>query len=647
MNDVFPTDECDDRDRFLRIELLKRLRLQFSAAGNWKKSLLESGLPENVTNTIRDVVQQTGLLRFEKSEIATELIHHFQDGHERGHSFDELIRDFGKADVSASLFRSSKLRSRPMSVKAFRGSMVVLGGSIVTYLLLQVFFHWAKPNPSVDYSAKLNEIVTSMPIEQQAWPLYRDVWAEYHISDGSMNRFSFDPLWFQESHRDAPEVEWFSETKFLRLIRPEDEGWDDAVVFLDSIEELMDTFRKASKRPYLGTPLYSKRNDYSDADLAAIYPGVGPEQLAVISKESLIEKFGLEIEPVSAEADDLISNSFMSISLPHIQTFREIARVFHADTRLAMDQGDHDRAIGNVEAIFGMGRQVGNSPLLVCNLVGYAVSGRGMRVIEELVQEHLEDLSMEDLKALQDITAAIDFIATLDADLAFERMSTKDVIQRIYSDDGTGDRRLTAVGVELLRVLEQLRPMTADEIGKEQPWYKKAAVRKLTGPVNLFTAPSRKEMESLVDTTYDSLSDQLKAPMWEETDADVDDLVEGDSLGLLNIGVWAEQVRLARERKIARQDAVLLALAIHRYKRANGIWPTKLEELTDKWMDRTPIDRLSGKPLSFVITDDAPVIYSLGHDGNDDGGKTSNQTDVPWLDRDSVGDWVLWPTNEK
>ena len=74
-----------------------------------------------------------------------------------------------------------------------------------------------------------------------------------------------------------------------------------------------------------------------------------------------------------------------------------------------MEQNDHDRAMRNVEAIFGLGRQAANNPIFVCVLVGAAVQGDGMGLIEELVDEHLETLSNEELKRLQKIMADADF----------------------------------------------------------------------------------------------------------------------------------------------------------------------------------------------------------------------------------------------
>ncbi len=634
MSDAF-SSQHDFRDRFL-----ERLCLQFLAAGDWKTALANSDLPKEVTSLIRDLVQETGLLRFEKSEITTELIHHFQDGHERGHSFEELVRDFGTAEVAVSLFRSSKLRSRPMSVKTFRGSLAVFGGGLVSYLLLQMFFHSAKPNPTVDYSAKLNEAVTSMPVEQQAWPLYREVWAKHGLVEGKL----FEELFFDENKQNAPEGERGNETKSLRLIRPADKGWGKAVAKLESLDELLRVLRKGSKLPYLGTPLHMDRRKYSDADLATLFPQTTREKVEN-DESTLIETFGIELEPVSEEADKLLSGTTFGILLPHIQQFRRAARLLRVDTRYAMQQGDRERALKNVETIFGLGSQAGNSPIVVCQLVGLAVRGTGFEVVEELTTEHVESFSDEELQTLQELVAKIEFADSVD--VSFEQSFAMDLIQRIYSDDGHGDGRMTAVGMEIQHVCTEIFGGMGVSFNDEE-WFENSAVRSITGPVNLFTAPSRKQLESLLEETFEELEERIHRPMWEDREFAFDfkdTLDEKESSRLLS-GMLRNLAGLkqSREIKIARRDAVVLAIACHRYKLAMEKWPTTMGQLEDKWLSETPLDRINGKPLHFVIKDEAPVVYSLGHDGDDDGG-INTDSDAPWMDQDGDGDWVLWPTN--
>jgi len=611
---------------FFHDRFWQRLCLQFLGAGNWKRALQNSGLPENVQSTIRDVVEQTKLLRFEKSEITTELIHHFQDGHERGHSYDELVRDFGTTEVAVSLFRSSKLRSRPMSVKAFRGSLMVFGGGIVGYLLLQLFFHSAKPNPTVDYGVKLNELATSAPVEQQAWPIYRDLWIKHGLSEGGGE--SFKEIYVEE------------EDNYRRLVGPSDESWNIAVAKLDTIQDLLDTWREASQLPHLGTPLHVDRSKYSDEDLKALFPGKTREDLA---KEKTNWAEQMRVEPISDEANRLLNEAPFSVLLPHIQQFREAARLLHVDTRLAVVQGDSDRALQNIKAIHGLARQAADQPSAVCTLVGRALHGIGFGVIEEVVIDHPNFLSDKQLEDLQMYVADLELTDSLNIEA--ERNGTLDMVQRIWSDDGNGDGRMTAVGMEVQYVFANMTETIPGQ--NDRPWLEKPMVRSITGPVSLFTAPSRKEMELLVEEAFAELEARIQKPMWEDSDSSFEEyLNEKDDSGMLaGLFMSMQQVKAASEVKIAIQDAVVLALACHRYKRANGDWPKGLDKLSGKWIKKTPIDRLNGKPLNFVIKNDAPVVYSLGHDGDDDGGV--NTTDIPWLDHEGDGDWVIWPQADR
>ena len=333
-----------------------------------------------------------------------------------------------------------------------------------------------------------------------------------------------------------------------------------------------------------------------------------------------------------------MSKSTFGVMLPHIQQFNRAARILRLDARYAMQQGDTDRAIQNVETIFGLGKQASNSPIAVCTLVGLGVNEVGFDTIEELTDEHLKNLSNEDLDRLQKLAANIDS-TTRFKDLNLEKYLAMDMIQRIYSDDGNGDGRITAVGMEILIVR---KAMGLNRTPYKQSWLDIP----IAWPVSLFTAPSRKEMELLVDEAFEEVEKHFQLTMRQELESDFDleeILDEKDETGFLH-KIFGAFVGLnqARETKIARQDAVLLALAIYRFKRDREKWPTKLDQLTNDWIDRTPIDRINGNPLRFTIKEDAPIVYSIGRDGDDDGGVRID-SDTPWLDEESDGDWILWP----
>jgi hypothetical protein len=64
------------------------------------------------------------------------------------------------------------------------------------------------------------------------------------------------------------------------------------------------------------------------------------------------------------------------------------------------------------------------------------------------------------------------------------------------------------------------------------------------------------------------------------------------------------------------------ALAIERYRLAHGMWPTTLADVTgDRFLSSIPADPYDGRPLRYLVGPDGVVVYSVGPDRRDDGGK--------------------------
>ncbi len=78
----------------------------------------------------------------------------------------------------------------------------------------------------------------------------------------------------------------------------------------------------------------------------------------------------------------------------------------------------------------------------------------------------------------------------------------------------------------------------------------------------------------------------------------------------------------------ARRDLILAALALERHRLDQGQYPPTLEELSQTFQKSTPTDFMTGQPLHFRRTDDGNfILYSVGLDGADDGGKLSLSED--------------------
>ena len=83
----------------------------------------------------------------------------------------------------------------------------------------------------------------------------------------------------------------------------------------------------------------------------------------------------------------------------------------------------------------------------------------------------------------------------------------------------------------------------------------------------------------------------------------------------------AGKVQDAVDRAAQGRDNLAVAFALARYKADRGGYPGELGGLVPKYLDRVPGDLFSGKPLVYRPGGGGYVLYSVGMNGRDDGGR--------------------------
>jgi hypothetical protein len=83
--------------------------------------------------------------------------------------------------------------------------------------------------------------------------------------------------------------------------------------------------------------------------------------------------------------EELEGLDVIGLLLPDIQEMRQISRMLMLRTRLAIADGDYDRAIEHLRMNYRLGYNVGSDPILVCGLVGIAIAGVGNHEMPELI----------------------------------------------------------------------------------------------------------------------------------------------------------------------------------------------------------------------------------------------------------------------
>jgi len=80
-------------------------------------------------------------------------------------------------------------------------------------------------------------------------------------------------------------------------------------------------------------------------------------------------------------------------------------------------------------------------------------------------------------------------------------------------------------------------------------------------------------------------------------------------------------------------------LACKIYRKGHGRYPSSLGELVPGLLDKEPIDPFPGKPLIYKVQGDGVLIYSLGANQKDDGGRGTYKITQMVMDKDDDWTW--------
>ena len=82
-----------------------------------------------------------------------------------------------------------------------------------------------------------------------------------------------------------------------------------------------------------------------------------------------------------------------------------------------------------------------------------------------------------------------------------------------------------------------------------------------------------------------------------------------------------QRAELKHRPVVAHERLLLAEIALRCYQSEQGNPPARLDELTTKYLSRVPQDPFSGQPLIYRAQGTNWLLYSVGSDGVDDGGK--------------------------
>ena len=465
--------------------------------------------------------------------------------------------------------------------------------SISGLVLAWIIFNVGQPHPSVNYHEQFNADISEIPESQRAWNVYRGAWAEFGFCEG----------------RDAQFEEIFLEDATnYRLIVPTDPGWIAGVKKIAESARLLESFRQARHCPHLGLGLQSDINNYSQQDRAALFPDFPADRVADIR---------LGLAGVEAEVEGLMAGALISTLMPHISTFRQAAHLLIVDSRWAIQQGDTERIVQNVESVLAMAKHAADSKVFIAGLSGIVIAKMGFDLIDEMLAENPDRFDDGQLERIQHAVGQVSPKSMIQ--LSGERLLVLDLIQRVYTDNGFGDGRITKPGLEIIGVSEMLVASSMPEAFS--PLLKTPF---LGGPLAMFSIASRRATVAKLNDWMVRAEQRFQQPMWEMPDLkELEDEIQEQAsrYPLLALTIPSvEPIYFVGEQAEMDRGATLLALSAHRFRLRHGEWPKSADSLTPDFIDAIPLDRVDQKPLRYRLTAKGFLIYSIGNDRVDNSG---------------------------
>lgn len=562
-------------------------------------------LPAPAAEFIRLVIKKMRYRRKVRVDVMAELAAHFEDAlrdckndEEREQKAQRLIEDFGDVKLLAALLRRAKKRCRPLWRTVVARTFQTAGILILCLIAYVAWFLSGKPVITTDYVARANEIVRPVAADERlnAAPIYQEAVELYEQSVEA----------YEKEYESGFELELF-ENEHLRVTF-------SALLTLAGVEyNKIKSEQKALIRKWM---------DENERILDLLVTGTNKPY------------YWHEYKSEDGQA--------ISILMPNLSGYRRLGKNLLSRAYIRAEEGLYEDAFTDTLACYRLGKHLEGDKSLVEQLVGFAIRILSVQTIRGILSEHRIDsaLLVKLQRDLGQVVSGEDFVVSYE----LERLLLYDELQRCFTAGPDGHiipRRLIELSTwgdnkkrHFKKVFAHLRPLFA-----EAENFRNAAYV-------LFRHPSRAETLESANAFYDyceQLASKSPAQVDKNETQRVFEELSGRNFLLAVLTPALERIIEISYRRKAETEATLTIIAILRYRQVIGNFPESLDELiTGGYLKELPLDPFSNKPLIYKKAEGDFVLYSVGLNFIDDGGKLY-RTDMgrprPWADE---GDAVFW-----
>ncbi|MBX3389702.1 MAG: hypothetical protein KF691_09640 [Phycisphaeraceae bacterium] len=475
-----------------------------------------------------------------------------------------------------------------------------------TYSLVTGMAFWfGEPAPSRRYVAEYNAEMLALPESETAWRIVR-----------------------QAALRPVPLIEGAKYPEMgIQATVPEDPLWPAMVRAVEAKKASIELAFKAAERSRMGMPLV-----------------VFEEAATPPAKWEMLD-----------HVDPKASPSPLEVSLQPLGRIRGWSRELAMDCRIAAEAGDSGRVMRDLLVMQKLAGLTRDPPLLICQLVDFAVCGLVARESGYVLASYPGLLDRGQLDTL-----AAELKRTrnrLRVELDWEWAIFLDWIGRVYSDDGKGNGVVTYSG------------LTEMESGGERPTWRRAfglALTVLLGVDFSGVNGSKRDLLERLDSARTALERDVETKPWSRTSWAIDQVIREDGADMKQVGDFLLAVSMPGLKKAVEEwnsvtnriDVAILVTELERYRLEHGDYPRALGDLQQWDRETAPLDLMDGNPVRYQYREgQLPLVYSIGVDRVDDAGRAAEDNlRAGWLSSKSKwesgsewekdrlrGDCVYWP----
>ena len=353
--------------------------------------------------------------------------------------------------------------------------------------------------------------------------------------------------------------------------------------------------------------------------------------------------------------DEEVYPRMLIVLLPSAQQQRALGRALAMRAMLRVHEGRLDDAWSDLQALHRMARHVVGGQTIIESYVGAALESlafnsdlqvlNSSRLTDEQARRFLADL--KELPSLPPLAEKIDTFerhALLDAVQTIARQGPGKLLEmlKLFNDlSDASDPQRAPDGLQYVSMQGDRVPAGGDGARRAEAPDWNAALKLINGWFDRLTDAARidnPENRRRALRGVEADVKKLRARFGDPPRSLLQQLQQGASVGevmiLLALPAVSQAQSVADTAK-ARLDLLQLAFAAEVYHREHGRYPEQLSDLAPKHVPDVPRDPLSGEPFHYEPGAGGFVLYSVGRNGQDDGGRGDadrGERDVEWDD---------------